>query len=80
MEHRPVTYFAVYLGHEYMKKINYSHCGHELFTAKSLNNKKQLLLLNKNYVSFNNKIDFKTLSNIFNNGINKIKKLKLLIF
>lgn len=50
MEHCSVTYFTVYLGHEYIKKFNCSNCRHKLFTNKNLKNKKQLLLLNKNYV------------------------------
>jgi len=39
---------------------------------KNLNNKKQLLLLNKNYISINNESGLKAPSNNFNKVVNKI--------
>jgi len=39
---------------------------------KNLNDKKQLLLLNKNYISINNESELKAPSNNFNNFTNKI--------
>jgi hypothetical protein len=42
-----------------MKKFNCNHCQLELFTDKNLNDKKQLLLLNKNYTSIYNESGLK---------------------
>ena len=72
LEDCSVTYFAGYLGYKCMKKFNCNHCQLELFTNKNLNDKKQLFLLNKNYISINNESGLKAPSNNFNNVINKI--------
>ena len=72
LEDCSVSYFAGYLGFKCLNKFNCNHCQHELFTNKNLTDKKQLLLLNKNYSSINNKIGLKAPSNNFNNVINKI--------
>lgn len=55
-----------------MNKFNCNNCQLELFMDKNLNDKKQLLLLNKNYISINNESELKAPSNNFNNFTNKI--------
>lgn len=55
-----------------MKKFNCNHCQNELIIDKNLNDKKQLLLLNKNYTSIDNENGLKAPAVEFNNVINKI--------
>jgi hypothetical protein len=55
-----------------IKKFNCNFCQQELFTNKNLCDKKQLLLLNKNYTPINDVSELKAPSNNFNNVINKI--------
>lgn len=72
LEDCSVTYFSGYLGYKCIKKFDCNHCQLELFIDKNLNDKKQILLLNKNYSSIDNESGLKAPSNNFNNVINTI--------
>lgn len=72
LEDCSVEYFGGYLGYKCMKQFSCNHCQHELFTDKNIYNRKQLLLLYKNYSLTDNEKGLKAPSNTFSNVIHKM--------
>jgi len=71
LEDCSVTYFAGYLAYKCIKKFNCHFCQNIFLTSKDLNEKNQILLINKNYSSFeNNNTGLKAPSISFNEIIN----------
>lgn len=71
LEDCSVTYFAGYLAYKCDKKFNCHQCQNNLFTDKNLNEKRQLLLINKNYSSFDQDGGLKAPSFSLNKIINR---------
>lgn len=71
LEDCSVTYFAGYLAYKCNKKFNCHKCQNNLFTDKNLNEKRQLLLINKNYSSFDQDGGLKAPSFSLNKIINR---------
>ncbi|KAL4112508.1 hypothetical protein QTP88_016280 [Uroleucon formosanum] len=76
LENFSVTYFAGYLAFKCIKKINCKYCECELITEKLLDEKNQLLVLNKNYFSLDTglKAPTKDFNNIIDRILNILKK------
>lgn len=72
LEDCSVTYFAGYLIYKCYKKFNCHHCQNNLQTNNNLNDKNQLLLIHKNYSSYQNDIALKAPSIDFNKIINRV--------
>jgi hypothetical protein len=75
LEYCSVTYFAGYLAFKCHKKFNYNHCKNHLFTDKNLNEKRQLLLINENYSSFDRDTGLKAPLISFNKIINRVLEI-----
>ncbi|KAL4148879.1 hypothetical protein QTP88_003024 [Uroleucon formosanum] len=75
LEDCSVTYFAGYLIYKCYKKFNCQNCQNNLQTNKNLNDKNQLLLINKNYSSCQNDIALKAPSINFNKIINRVLEI-----
>ncbi|CAI6369764.1 unnamed protein product [Macrosiphum euphorbiae] len=73
LEDCSVLYFAGYLAHRCIAQFNCTNCINYLLTNKNIDDKNQLLLLNKNYtyLEIQNDIGLKAPSKDFNNIINK---------
>lgn len=72
LEDCSVTYFAGYLAYKCIKKFNCHFCQNNFLTSKDLNEKNQILLINKNYSSFeNDNTGLKAPSISFNKIINQ---------
>lgn len=74
LEDCSVVYFSGYLAHKCIAKFNCENCKNSLLTNKDINDKKQMLLLNKNYTTSEvdcNESGLKAPSTEFNNVINK---------
>jgi len=80
-----VTYFAGYLALKCIKQFNCEYCKDQLIIEKDLNDKNQILIINKNYSYinmglklpakiFNDIID--SILNIFENNFNNVKHKK----
>jgi len=71
-----VTYFASYLAFKCIKKFNCEYCKGELIIEKDLNDKNQMLIINKNYSSFINSLKAPTemLNCIIDNILNIFEK------
>ncbi|KAF0748913.1 Transposable element P transposase [Aphis craccivora] len=65
-----VTYFSGYLRYKCYKKFNCHYCQNNLQTNNNLNDKNKLLLIHKNYSSYQNDIAFTAPSIDFNKIIN----------
>lgn len=70
LEDCSVTYFAGYLAFKCIKKFNCKYCECQLVTEKLLDEKNQLLILNKNYSSLDTGLKAPTKD--FNNIIDRI--------
>lgn len=81
LEDCSITYFAGYLAFKCIKKFNCKYCECELITEKLLDEKNQLLILNKNYSSLDTGL--KAPTKYFNNIIDRILNIfekKLIIY
>jgi len=82
LEDCSVTYFAGYLALKCIKKFNCEYCKDQLIIEKDLNDKNQILIINKNYSSFNTglkapaKIFNDIIDNILNNFENNFNNVK----
>ncbi|KAE9528673.1 hypothetical protein AGLY_012248 [Aphis glycines] len=85
LEDYSVTYFAGYLAFKCIKKFNCEYCKGELIIEKDLNDKNQMLIINKNYSSFNTGLKaptemlnsiIDTILNIFEKNFDNVKHKK----
>jgi hypothetical protein len=72
LEDCSVTYCAEYLIYKCYKKLDCHHYQNNLQTNKNLNDKNQLLLINKNSSSYQNDIALKASSINFNKIVNLV--------